>query len=186
MQEKVHWAELRWDLKNRVTIYQRADKAVYSAESTKWGQVILKVNENKEELFSEYNMLKLMVGENSCKVFAYDKAHSVLVEERIMPGNRLKEEQDVAVRMAHFLRVFSNIHQSVEHDQTFTTYLDWLKEAEMFCRQHDVEEWILSRRICVVHMRWEKNCGLSIGSVYYFMEIYIMKICYLTKGVHIV
>ncbi|MFA9376035.1 MAG: hypothetical protein ACERKZ_04695 [Lachnotalea sp.] len=94
----------------------------------------------REELKSEYNMLKEVQGKNSCKIYAYDADHGVLIEERIIPGIILRHEKNVTVRVNHFLRVFRDIHKTIDNDQNFVTYLDWLKKADTFCMIYNLDE----------------------------------------------
>ncbi|HEX3023360.1 MAG TPA: aminoglycoside phosphotransferase family protein [Lachnospiraceae bacterium] len=139
VQEKVQWAKKKWYLRNLIVIYERDSKAVYSSESDLWGNVILKVNRDTEELASEYSMLIEMAGKCSCRVFAYDAEQGVLIEERITPGLVLRKEEDVEVRVKHFLNVFRNIHKRIDNVQSSTSYLDWLRKADDFCMDHNVD-----------------------------------------------
>lgn len=142
IQEKIKWAKEEYDLKNCVVLYEKNNKAVYSAESAKCGKVILKINTNKDELTSEYNMLKELNGKSSCKVFEYEAAQGILIEEQIVPGIVLRNEQNMEVRINQFLRVFNNIHKIADNDNNFESYLDWLKRADEFCINNNVDESI--------------------------------------------
>lgn len=124
IQEHVRWAIQKWNLKNVNIIYEKNNKAVYSSMSIQWGNVILKVNADTDELTSEYNMLKEVSGKCSCVVFAFDIEHGVLVEEQIIPGIRLRYEMNIAVRVNQFLKVFGNIHKRIGNVQFIATYLD--------------------------------------------------------------
>ncbi len=145
IQEKVQWAKEQWNLTNTIVIYERSNKAVYHSESDQWGAVVLKVNSDADELASEYNMLNEMSGKNSCRVFAYDAERGVLIEERIIPGIVLRNEKNAAVRVNHFLRVFREIHKTIDHVQNRATYFDWLERADAFCRDHDLDESITKK-----------------------------------------
>ena len=48
--EKLVFAKAHWNLRNIEIIYENADKAVYSAVSSKFGDVILKVNQNTKDI----------------------------------------------------------------------------------------------------------------------------------------
>ena len=158
--ENVQWAIQQWNLKNTIAVYEKDNKAVYSSESVQWGNVILKVNIDTDELASEHNMLKDMDGRSSCRVFAYDGARGVLIEERIIPRNfgksnipfTLRDEDNVAVRVNHFLRVFKDIHKTIDDTNNQVTYLDWFKNADSYCMKHDMNELIknnMHRACCI-------------------------------------
>lgn len=83
-----------------------------------------------------------MNGNNCCKVFAFDADHKILIEERICPGITLRYEQNVEIRVPHFLKVFSSIHRTISSTEIFPTYLDWLNKAEIFSVNHNVNNTI--------------------------------------------
>lgn len=142
IKSKINWIKERFSLENIEKIYDFNNKAVYSAESIKLGNVIIKVNENKEELASEYNMLKNLNGQNSCRVFVYDSEYGVLIEERIIPGTVLRKEQRVEIRVNSFIEVFQSIHKEIDNKNNFESYLDWLIRADRFCIENNMEEVI--------------------------------------------
>lgn len=57
MQEIIQWAKEHWNLQSITLLYDCSSKQVYSAESYQWGDVIIKVNRNIQELSDEYKML---------------------------------------------------------------------------------------------------------------------------------
>jgi streptomycin 6-kinase len=101
------------------------------------------VNENTGELASEYNMLNEMRGKSCCQVYAYDATKGLLMEERIIPGTVLRNEKNAAVRIECFHTVFKDIHKKINIVQSYPTYLDWLRNAEQFCMNHDLDESVL-------------------------------------------
>lgn len=142
IQEKIQWAKLEYNLKNFEVIYEKNNKAVYTSESTQWGNIVLKVNANKDELTNEYNMIRELRGKSSCKVLAYESTQGILIEEQIIPGTVLRNEKNVAVRVNQFIKVFNNIHKTADNVQNFASYLDWLKKAYEFCINNNVDESI--------------------------------------------
>ena len=150
MQEKMQQAKVQWNLKNVTAIYDNNDKAVYSSDSDEWGNVILKVNKNKDELSKEYAMLKEMNGKSSCRVFAYDAEHGLLIEERIIPGVVLRNEQNATERVNNFLIMFRDIHKTVDNAQGFETYIDWLNKADVFCSSNNVD-MLIAKNMHMAH-----------------------------------
>lgn len=142
IQEKILWAKNKYRLKKFEVIYEENTNAVYTSESTQWGNIVLKINSNKDELMNEYNMLRELHGKSSCKVFAYEEKQGLLIEEQIIPGTVLRNEKNVEVRVNQFLKVFNNIHKEVDNVKNFESYLDWLKRADEFCINNNVDESI--------------------------------------------
>lgn len=142
IEQKIRWAKAEYNLKNCAEIYKKNNKAIYTSESIQWGNIVLKVNTNKDELTREYNMLRELLGKSSCKVFEYEATQGILIEEQITPGTVLRNEQDITVRVNQFLKVFNNIHKTADNIQNFESYLDWLKRADEICINNNVDESI--------------------------------------------
>lgn len=136
IKEKLSYAIQHWNLSNVETIYENADKAVYSAVSSEFGSVILKLNQNVRQLKEEYDMLCVMNGRESnqycCRLWAYDEEKGILLEERLRPGTVLREEASLEKRISAFEQVFRNIHRRVPENGR-QTYLDWLEDICSFC-----------------------------------------------------
>lgn len=140
MKEKLDFAKTHWNLTNVETIYENSEKAVYSADSSEYGAVILKLNQNIRQLKEEYDMLCVMNGslpdkaQNKicCRIWEYDEAKGILLEERLLPGTVLREEESLEKRIHAFEQVFRNIHREALEDGR-QTYLDWLEGICAFC-----------------------------------------------------
>ena len=138
IKEKKKYVLSKLNLSDIETIYENDTKAVYRAEIKSKGSVILKINQNIEELRREYNMLKELDGNGCCVVYEYDVLQGILLEEQIIPGIVLREEKDVILRIHHFADVFRRIHREVNEYGKYETYLDWLDRAYDFCISNDV------------------------------------------------
>ena len=138
--EKLQFIQKKWDLKNIECIYKNNLKSVYRAESSQWGNIILKENLNLDELTKEYNMLKALDGYNACKVYDIDMENCILIEEQIIPGIVLRNETSISKRVDCFIKLFNIIHK--EAIQCDVTYLDWIKRANEYCINKDVKEII--------------------------------------------
>ncbi len=127
----------KWNLRNLDVIYQNSRKAIYSAVSDDYGDVILKCD-RISQLFTEYRMLSRLSGKGSavCQVLGFDAENGLLLEERILPGTVLRREPSPEKRIRIFLQIFRKIH-TPEHDGE--TYLDWLSEIREFCKNNPVE-----------------------------------------------
>ena len=130
----IQYAGGAWGLSNLCPIYERERSAVWSAESDRFGSVILKRNSDGQ-LASEYRMLKKLQGRRCCQVFEYDEARGLLLEERILPGTVLRQEPSLEKRIEALASVFPEIHVPQQEGET---YLDWLDKACAFCESHEV------------------------------------------------
>lgn len=132
----------KWELDHLEVIYEHSTRGVFSAESKDFGPVILKVNQHKSQLESEYRMLAQLAGSHSCKVYAFDEIAGLLLEERIFPGTVLRREASLEKRIQMFLQVFREIHMPADSGPT---YLSWLENICEYCAQHHVAENMASQ-----------------------------------------
>ena len=142
MQDTINRATKKWELNHLNVIYEHSAKSVFSAESEKFGAVILKADRHRQQLESEYKMLARLSGHCSCKVYAFDAEAGLLLEERIIPGTTLRRETSLAKRIQIFLQVFGRIHMPVDSGET---YLDWLEQICEYCVRHQMDEDMASR-----------------------------------------
>ena len=91
MNGQLQFAIDQWRLSNLRPIYEREQSAVWSAESDRFGSVILKWN-STGQLESEYRMLSQLQGRGCSKVYGYSQDQGLLLEKRILPGTVLREE----------------------------------------------------------------------------------------------
>ena len=123
----------KWKLEEVSCLYEKETRAVYSAYTKEWGSVIVKINEDKKELKSGYEMLRALNGTGCCQAYAFDAGDGTAVFEQIFPGNTLREEQDPQKRAAVFCEVFQKIH-GAELSSGHDTYMDWLERAKRYCK----------------------------------------------------
>lgn len=107
-------------------------KPICFAESEKYGKIVIKRNKNKNFLRSEYQALIDFAGERCCSVYEFNEKEGLLLEERILPGSTLRQERSFQKRMDEFAGLFLSIHP-VGTDRTYNTYLQWIKNAVIFC-----------------------------------------------------
>lgn len=131
----------------RTPIYENEYKSIYTGVSNEFGPVVLKYDTNIEQLKSEYHMLAKLNGHHSCKVYAFNEDKGQLLEERILPGTKLRAEKSLEKRLNAFVEVFKAIHIDVIEDSEartgehkllrrgMPTYLGWLEEAGKFCER---------------------------------------------------
>lgn len=129
VEDKLSLATKKWLLTEVEVIYKLDNRAVFSAISAIYGDVILKLNCDTKALSSEYHMIHTINGRGCCKAYDYDPMNGLLLEEKIIPGTVLRNEADVTIRIQRFAEVFHNIHYQVSDNHSYDTYLDWLDRA---------------------------------------------------------
>ena len=134
IEEKMNLIVDKYKLDSIKAIYVNDFRAVFYAVSIKYGEVILKVNENEEELMSEYNMLTMVSNNYFCKVYEVNVNLGMLIEERIIPGATLREEKLAFERISVYIHLFKNIHKNIDSRLNIKTYLDWLRNANNFSK----------------------------------------------------
>lgn len=142
------------ELSDVTEIYTLPNRAVYSAKSKRYGEVILKLNSSLSSIASEYHMLKTVGGRYGCRVYEFDSENGILLEEKIIPGTVLRKVADVDVRIQKFAEVFRKIHKEASGDYDYPTYFEWIKKAHAFV------EKIEQRKIIIEQIkRAEEICG---------------------------
>jgi len=158
MKEIISRAVDTYQLTELIAIYEKPDRAVYSADSAIYGPVILKASKYMQ-LREEYNMLRQLKGNGCCKVYVYDEQNGFLLEERVIPGIALREEADLNRRILVLKDVFYKIHITNKiHDGTDEcirkSYLDWLTDVNTFFKENDInhdmaKKVALATQICM-------------------------------------
>lgn len=146
MKGKLDYAVSKWKLTNITEVYANSVRAVYRAKSETYGSVIVKINNNADELCIEAAVLGVLSGNGCCTLYAFEEEKGILLEEQICPGTVLRDEQDVQKRVECFAAVFEKLHESTGKGGSecvlsgfgaleFGTYLDWLANAKQFCEE---------------------------------------------------
>lgn len=135
MNDFIREAVRKWNLHDLNVIYQNPRKAVCSAFSARYGDVILKCDRSPQ-LLSEYRMLNRLDGSSACSVYDFDAENGCLLEERILPGTVLREEPSTEQRIRAFAQVFHAVHRPETNGET---YLDWLSSVNGFCKANPVD-----------------------------------------------
>jgi len=102
--------------------------AVFFCKSQKYGDCVLKINSNEQdiEFAAEYNVLREYNGGKYVKVYEYDKHDSIMLIERVIPGNTLREEQSLEKRLEIFSGLFSGLHIEPKNPELYIKYTDWI------------------------------------------------------------
>lgn len=121
----------RWELAEIKPLREQGSRGIYAAESGMFGPVILKLDQDTDQLTREAQMLSRL-GNAACKVLDYEDG--ALLLERIIPGVTLREEPMLDVRLAVFADVWKKIHSPADGG---SSYLNWL---EIACKVPDLPD----------------------------------------------
>lgn len=154
MDKKLRYATEKWSLADHAEIYRHPSKAVFSANSERFGAVILKIADDIDLLRSEHAALVCFAEASAatrpaaCAVRAYDEQNGLLLLERIEPGDVLRRESSLEKRLAALKSVFDRIHAPQAAGES---YLDWLDAVAEHFQDTDTKfaEYVqAARKIC--------------------------------------
>ncbi len=143
-QRYIDYAIREWKAENITTIYESEDKAIYAADTKEYGAVIIKLNDDLCELMNEYTALIDLSGDYCVKYYAC-LGGKMITEERVIPGNTLREVEELDLRILCFVETFNAIHRIPKNEKMYPTYIDWLKKALEFCIQSNVSHDLVDK-----------------------------------------
>lgn len=127
-----------------LTDLEEWNSGICFANSGLYGPVVLKRNEDIRQLQREYDAL-LRMGAVCCKVYGF--AEGILLEERILPGERLREVPSLEKRLDALTALWQDMHFPAED----MTYLNWVENA---CNVPELPDWLGA-----LGCKAEKICG---------------------------
>lgn len=137
-QRYINFIKKDWLAENIITVYEEEDRAVYFADTWKYGAIAMKVNDNLEEILKEYTALDGLRGDR-CATFYNCLSGEAIIVERIIPGISLREELDLEKRLEAFCETFKVIHKIPKNEKVHYNYLEWLENAVDFCVDNNID-----------------------------------------------
>lgn len=137
-QRYINFIKKAWLAENIITVYEEEDRAVYYADTWKYGAIAMKVNDNLEEILKEYSALEGLRGDRCATVYN-GLGGEALIIERIIPGKSLREELDLDKRLEAFCETFKAIHKIPQNEKVHYNYLKWLESAVDFCVNNNID-----------------------------------------------
>lgn len=135
--------------------------AIFKCYSENFGSVVLKIgNPSFREIYTEFNTLLEYNGRGFCRVFDADIENGVILEECVQPGNPLRDEGLLDIRLTVFSSLYKGLHIAPNKTEKYPTYLDWV------CR---ITEWMSKKKGCeelYLHMKKAKGICLSVSTLY--------------------
>lgn len=115
----------KWKLINVQLIPFYSQNCIFTCYSEKYGDVVLKIG--YRSLSNEYNCLCDLNGRNVCKVYEFDKENKAILEQRIIPGISLLNEENQAERIKVFASLFQRLHITPKNIDLYMPFSDRVK-----------------------------------------------------------
>ncbi|KIL38230.1 aminoglycoside resistance protein [Gordoniibacillus kamchatkensis] len=154
----------KWNLTSFQFIPSYSAKLVFKCYSEKFGSAVLKIgNPSVKEIFTEIQTLSQYNGYNGrrfCKVFDADIENGVILEERVQPGNTLRDESSLDKRLSVFCSLYKGLHIAPANEQIFPTYTGWVGR---------ITEYMSERQDCKElygYMKKAKDICSSVAALY--------------------
>ena len=127
-------------------------------KSKQWGNCVIKFY---GEMW-EYNALhEYSNSKKYCKLYEFDPKTRVLLIERIIPGNMLKDEPSLDKRISVFAELFTGLHLEPKHPNKSMSYLKMMYDVTGFMEKSCEE----NKELCT-HAKKAKELFIEISSAY--------------------
>ncbi len=125
----------------RLEILQMVDyysvNCIFLCHSEKFGDAVLKICKPSIEVLTEINTLQEYNGRRFCKVFDSDTENGVILEERILPGIRLRDEKSLEKRLSIFSSLFNGLHIEPAITGKYPTYVGWVSKITNYMSKRE-------------------------------------------------
>ncbi|QGQ98138.1 aminoglycoside resistance protein [Paenibacillus psychroresistens] len=151
----------KWTLTSLQFIPSYSANLVFRCHSENYGSAVLKIgNSSSGETFKEFNTLSEYNGRRFCRVFDADIENGVMLEECVQPGNPLRDESSLDIRLSVFCSLFNGLHIMPTKAEIYPTYIEWVgRITEYMSKRQDCKELYL-------YMKKAKDICLSVSALY--------------------
>lgn len=118
-----------WELTDLKTEENLSVHYICYAKSQKYGDVVLKTGVPHLELFSGMDALLYYNGKHSCMIYESDRDLGGMLLERILPGTRLKDVNDIEERIKVGTNLVSKLPVAVDEPHGFPIIENQMKKA---------------------------------------------------------
>lgn len=119
----------KWNLVECIPSNLLSYNFICFAKSPEFGDVVLKIGVDIKELSAEIDALYQYGGRHICKCYDYDLELGAFIIERVIPGTDLTSLIDVSTRIEVAADLIYKLPVSVEHNERFPSYADWIRRA---------------------------------------------------------
>lgn len=124
--ERIQEATVLWGLSDIRLIESFSANLVLVCNAVTYGRSIMKIARPSKWFIAEVKALIEMDDAKVCQLYAYDLELSILLEEAIEPGTRLREEASIDLRLANFLHLYKSFHKATAGGNDYPTYGSWV------------------------------------------------------------
>ncbi len=121
----------RWQLEELRFVDSFSVCCVFFCRSAIYGDAVLKISRSASEIPHEYRALRDFEGHGVCRVFDYSERERALLEQRVMPGERLREAA-LNVRLDVFCDAYSGLHVRPGDASLYPTYIGWVRRITSY------------------------------------------------------
>ncbi|MNJ40583.1 Aminoglycoside/hydroxyurea antibiotic resistance kinase [compost metagenome] len=138
----------QWGLSHFKLIPHFSASLVFTCHSAQDGEAVLKIGHpNSRELATEYYALDEYNGNRFCKVYQADLQGGVFLEEYIQPGDPLRNEPSLDIRLAVFCDVYQGLHIPAANLEMYPAYKDWVyRITNYMSTRHEYSELYLKMK----------------------------------------
>lgn len=152
----------RWQLKELRLLHSFSANCVFVCRSDRFGDAVLKMGPPSREGLTEIQALREYRGSRFCRLFDADESSGVLLEERIHPGRRLREEDSLERRLDVFAGLYEGLHIKPDKPAAYPAYGEWVARIAGYMQERsDYRELArhmqradeLCRSLCLAYSR---------------------------------
>lgn len=151
----------RWALTSLQLIPSYSANLVFRCHSELHGAAVLKMSHAPfGGIKTEWQTLTHYAGRRMCQVFDVDLDTGVMLEEGLMPGTPLREEEDLDKRLDVFCSLYRDMHLPPAAADPYPTYADWVNR---------ITDYMGTRSDCIAlyeHMRRAQEMLVSMSALY--------------------
>ncbi|MDF2543644.1 MAG: aminoglycoside resistance protein [Herbinix sp.] len=122
----------KWKLEIVQLVDYFSVNCIFICKSDDFGNAILKIGNQNNEILTEYNTLKEYDGKHFCKVYASDLENGIILEELIKPGRQLRNEKSLEKRLNIFSSLYNGLHIKPKNPNIYPTYSDWVSRITKY------------------------------------------------------
>lgn len=151
---------VKWELDALQFVDYYSVNCIFTCRSKKHGDAVLKIGNPCKEVFTEVHCLSEYHGGRFCRIYNSDMDRGVILEQRVMPGIRLREEKSLEKRLLVFSKLYNGLHIPPRDPEIYPTYFEWVSRITKYMRNIGADT-----ELCKL-MEKAKECFISLCRTY--------------------
>ena len=116
----------KWKLEILSLVDYFSVNCIFFCRSEIFGDAVLKIGRPGAEVRTEVAMLEEYDGGRFCRIYDHDLDNGAILEERLMPGSRLREVRSLEKRLSVFADVYNGLHIAPKDIKAYPSYAQWV------------------------------------------------------------